>query len=200
MTVLICLPSEDDPNVTVNYLYTDVTCWSGTYNLHAIVAVIVSFVFLAICLVCALGLFESKESPKDVGSKVSSRPDFGLLLLKTIVLLSFAFLYQPQFQWLLIVIINVTSIIVYQSYRYGWVFYSDHVNKVFSVTMGLMVWGNFVLIIVEWLQNSSFSGGLQIYLLGLPIVGVMIWYTADERIPLLNKNLENFTRGEDVAI
>lgn len=175
------------------------TCWNGTYNLHAIVAVVASFVFLGICFVCALGLFESKESNKDVGSKVSSRPDFALLLLKMVQVFCLAFLYEEKFHWVLIFIINITSIIVYQSYRFGWVFYSDHVNKVFSVTMGIMVWGNFVLIIVKWLSNSNFSGGLQIYLLGVPIVGTMIWYTADERIPLLNKNLDNITRGEDAA-
>jgi len=164
------------------------------------VAVVFSFVFLGICLVCALGLFESKESNKDVGSKVSSRPDFALLLLKTVLPFSFAILHDEKFQWVLIVMITINSIIVYQSYRFGWVYYSDYVNKVFSVALGIMVWGNFILIIVKCLSNSNFSGGLQIYLLGIPIVGTMIWYTADDRIPLLNKNLENITRGEDAAL
>ena len=158
--MLMCLPSDEDPSITVNSIYSDVVCWQGMQNLHSAIAVVVSLVFLGICLVCSIGLFESKESTKDVGSKVSSRPDFALLLLKVVILFSFTFLYDESFQWVLIVLINLTSVIVYQAYRYSWVFYSDHVNKVFAVTMGIMVWGNFVLIIVKWLENSNFSGGL----------------------------------------
>jgi hypothetical protein len=41
---------------------------------------------------------------------------------------------------------------------------------------------------------------LQIYLLGLPLVGLMIVFGKDERVELLNRNINNFQRGEDMAL
>ena len=50
--------------------------------LHVSFAVIVSFVFLIICLIASVALFESRETHNDFGPKVTSRPDFTLLLVK----------------------------------------------------------------------------------------------------------------------
>jgi hypothetical protein len=69
-----------------------------------------------------------------------------------------------------------------------------------SLATGLFLWGNFVLIIVKLLEHSDFNGGLQIYFLGLPLVGVMIVFGKDERIQLLNKNINNFQKGEEMAL
>ena len=92
---IICLPSEDDATIQVISIFPDVVCWQGMYNLHASLGIVISVVFLAICLICALSLYESKESQKNVAAKVSSRADFGLLIAKTVILYMFAFLYQP---------------------------------------------------------------------------------------------------------
>jgi hypothetical protein len=51
-----------------------------------------------------------------------------------------------------------------------------------SLVTGLFLWGNFVLIVVKLLEKSEFDGGIQIYFLGLPLVGLMIVYGKDERI------------------
>jgi hypothetical protein len=83
---LKCLPSEDDENLLVMSLYDDVVCWTGLFILHSSFAVFVSFIFVIICLIAALALYESKESPNDVSAKVSSRADFGVLIVKIVIL------------------------------------------------------------------------------------------------------------------
>jgi hypothetical protein len=84
------------------------------------------------------------------------------------------------------------SLIIYKGFRDNWPYYSDYMNRLMSLVTGLFLWGNFVLIIVKILEKTEFDGGLQIYFLGLPLVGLMIVYSKDERIELLNRNINNF--------
>ena len=54
--------------------------------IHVSFSVVVSFLFVIICLVAALALFESKETPNDVTAKVTSRSDFAVLMVKIVIL------------------------------------------------------------------------------------------------------------------
>ncbi len=74
-------------------LYSEVECWKGPFILHASFAIVVSFVFVIICLVAAIALFETKESPNDVCAKVTSRPDFTVLIVKIVILYQYGFFY-----------------------------------------------------------------------------------------------------------
>ena len=92
------------------------------------------------------------------------------------------------------------SVIMYKGYRDNWPFYSDYMNKLMSLVTGLFVWGNTCLIIVKLFEKTDFDGGVQIYFLGLPLVSLLIVYSKDERIKLLNSNIDSFQRGEDLAL
>jgi hypothetical protein len=74
------------------------------------------------------------------------------------------------------------SLIIYKGFRDNWPYYSDYMNRLMSLVTGLFLWGNFVLIVVKALENTEFDGGIQIYFLGLPLVGLMIVFGKDERI------------------
>lgn len=91
---LKCQPDETDPNKLVLNLYPEIQCWTGLQLLHTSFAIAVSFVFIIICLIAALALFETKESPNDVCAKVTSRPDFTVLVVKIIILYQYSFFYQ----------------------------------------------------------------------------------------------------------
>ena len=181
-------------------LYSEVECWKGPFILHCSFAIVVSFVFVIICLVAAIALFETKESPNDVCAKVTSRPDFTVLIVKIVILYQYGFFYQPENHWFLIISTFLMSLIMYKGFRDNWPYYSDFMNRLMSLVTGLFLWGNFVLIVVKLLEKSEFDGGIQIYFLGLPLVGLMIVYGKDERIQLLNKNINNFQKGEEMAL
>lgn len=141
-------------------LYSDVECWKGLFILHSSFAVGVSFVFVIICLVAAIALFETKESVNDVCAKVTSRPDFAVLIVKIVLLYEYGFFYQPQNHWFLILSTFLMSLIMYKGFRDNWPYYSDFMNRLMSLVTGLFLWGNFVLIIVKLLQDSEFDGGI----------------------------------------
>lgn len=81
---LKCLPGDDGE--LYMSLYEDVKCWSGLFILHASFAVAVSFIFVIICLIAAVALYESKETQNDISAKVTSRADFGVLIVKIVIL------------------------------------------------------------------------------------------------------------------
>ena len=151
---LKCLPDEEDPSKLMMNLYPEVECYSGLFTLHSSFAVAVSFVFVIICLIAALALFETKESPNDVCAKVTSRPDFAVLVVKLVLLYQFSFLYQPENHWLVISTTFIMSLIIYKGYRDNWPYYSDYMNRLMSLVTGLFLWGNFVLIIVKILDGT----------------------------------------------
>jgi hypothetical protein len=173
-------------------LYSDIECWKGLIILHSSFSVVVSFVFVIICLIAAIALYESKESPNDISAKVTSRADFGVLIVKIVILYQYSFFYQQENHWFVISTTFIMSFIIYKGFRDNWPYYSDYMNKLMSLVTGIFVWGNFVLIIVKLLEHTEFDGGLQIYFLGLPLVSLMICYSKDERVKLLNSNINNF--------
>lgn len=65
---------------------------------------------------------------------------------------------------------------------------------------GIFLWANLLLIIVKILEHTDFTGGLQIYFLGLPLIVALVVFDKDKRVELLVKNLNNFQRGEEVAL
>jgi hypothetical protein len=58
-------------------------------------------------------------------------------------------------------------------------------NKFFSVLNGIFFWANLVLFIAKILENTDFTGALQLYFLGLPLVIGSIIFTKDARMKLL---------------
>lgn len=65
-------------------------------------------------------------------------------------------------------------------------------NRYFFALNGVLFWGNLVLAITKILEKTEFSGGLQLYFLGLPLVIGLTVFDTDERVSLLLKNINNF--------
>lgn len=65
---------------------------------------------------------------------------------------------------------------------------------------GIFLWGNILVVIVKILEHTDFSAGLEIYFLGVPLVIALVLFDKDKRVELLVKNINNFQRGEEVAL
>ena len=72
-------------------------------------------------------------------------------------------------------------------------------NVFFCALTALFLWGNLVLFLAKLLEKTDFSGALQLYFLGLPLVIGLVIFDRDDRVNLLLQNINNFQRGEDVA-
>lgn len=65
---------------------------------------------------------------------------------------------------------------------------------------GHFLWQNIILTLCKILEHTEFSGGLEIYFLGLPLIAGLIIFEKDSRLELLMKNINNFQTGEEVVL
>lgn len=91
---------------------------------------------------------------------MSSRADFGVLIVKIVILYEYSFFYQQENHWFVISTSFLMSVIIYKGFRDNWPYYSDYMNKMMSLVTGIFVWGNTVLIVVKLLEHTQFDGGL----------------------------------------
>lgn len=155
---------------------------------------------MIISLIVSLTYFESKGASHDISARVNSRADTFIIFLKIVLIYLYAFLVSTSYHWLIIAALLILSITNYFNFRTSWPYYSDHMNKFFCVLSGIFVYGNLCLFIAKIFESAKFSGALQIYFLGLPLFIGLIIFDKDERVQLLLKNINNFQKGEEVAL
>ena len=112
--------------------------------------------------------------------------------MKTILLYIFAFLAQTTYHWFIIALLIILSTIAYYNYRTNWPYFNDKLNIFFCALTGLFLWGNLVLFLAKLLESTEFSGALQLYFLGLPLVIGLVIFDRDDRVNLLLQNINNF--------
>ena len=86
----------------------------------------------------------------------------------------------------------ILSFTAFYNFRSQWPYYNDNMNKYLCVLTGIFAWGNICVFIAKVLETAEFSGSLQLYFLGLPLIIGMIIFDKDERIGLLLRNINNF--------
>jgi len=180
-------------------LYNTTQCWQGAHIIHAAFAIVISIIFIVISGVVAMTYFESRSTSNDLVAKVTSRADIFIVIMKTILMYLFAFLASETYHWFIIAVLIIVSFIAYFNYRNNWPYFNDKMNVFFCALTGLFLWGNLVLVLAKLLENTDFSGALQLYFLGLPLVVGLVIFDRDDRVGLLLQNINNFQRGEDVA-
>ncbi|MDR3548415.1 MAG: hypothetical protein P4M11_09165 [Candidatus Pacebacteria bacterium] len=60
---------KDASGVYVHKYYSEIQCWVGLHILHAIMAIVVSVVFIAISLIVTLTFYDAKVLTANAGSK-----------------------------------------------------------------------------------------------------------------------------------
>jgi len=181
-------------------IFPEMECWTELHILHGFVACLASLIFLSISIVVALTYFECAGTSNDPSARVNSRTEVFEMVSKIIFNYLFTFFGKPQYQWVLIAVLLTFSTITYYKYRYNWPYYSPTISMVVNILSGLFVWTNLVLLIAKVLEDSEFKGALQIFFLGIPMIFLLILTHKDERVALLMKNINNFQKGEEVAI
>lgn len=180
-------------------LYSETECWTGAHIIHSVFAIVVSIIFIVISVVVSLTYFESRATSNDLAAKVTSRADVFIVVMKTILLYLFAFLAKDAYHWFIIAVLIIVSYIAYFNYRTNWPYFNDRMNVFFCALTGLFLWGNLVLFLAKLLETTDFSGALQLYFLGLPLVVGLVMFDRDDRVGLLLQNINNFQRGEEQA-
>lgn len=78
-------------------------------------------------------------------------------------------------------------------------YHNEKIQRLQLLFRSLAVWSTFVLFIAKLLQPTLFNGGLELWLLGLPLVVGMVFFRRDTHLKLLLVNLTHFQQGEDIV-
>ena len=71
-------------------------------------------------------------------------------------------------------------------------------NTAFLIHTGIFFWSSIVLFLVKVLEKSSFDGGIFVFIIGTPIIVVIIITQKKQRFSLLLQNINKFEDGASV--
>jgi hypothetical protein len=97
------------------------------------------------------------------------------------VVLVFSFLYDESQQWFVIVLYFVLSALTFERYFHLRSYHNETVQLQHNVYRAVCLWSNVAILISKLLQNTSYNGGLQLFLLGTPLVIALTVFNRDQR-------------------
>ena len=182
--------------VLVHYMFEEIVCWKDMHILHAVIGIIAFVVFVIICLVVVLCFFETKLSSGDPSARANSRNEFWAMAFKTLCNLMATFFLSDEYRWMNIIVFLVGGTVLYIKQRSDRPYYNETVNIVSDVNNGIFLWSTFMLVIVMIGEDTSFDGGVQAFLMGVPLVILLLLTKGDPRKEMLLKTIEDFDNGE----
>lgn len=191
-------PTTSVKEILVLSMFNEITCFEGTHIMHACIAVVVSIVLIAITLLIVFLYFESRKQHTIVLAKIHARVDFFVTLIKLLLVIVYAFLQDESFIGFKILVLVVTSSITFLRYMFDRPFYSRPFNKLMSIIHGIFAWTNYMILLGAILGNARFNMLLFIYLLGIPIICVLILTSRqDAHMKILLTPVFKFQKGEE---
>jgi hypothetical protein len=119
-------------------------------------------------------------------------------ILKLILVIVYNFLQDESFTGFKILVLVVISTITFIRYMIDRPFYNRTFNKIMSVVHGIFAWTNYMILLGAVLGNARFNMLLFIYLLGIPIIIVLILTSrADAHMKILLTPVFKFQKGEE---
>jgi len=188
----------DKSGLSVHSFYSEVRCWNGVHILHAIFAILGSILFVATTAVLSLTYFEYKGVSNDPNARINSRPNFLILVYKTIMVICLTYLTGDQFQVLLIALILIGSLILFMKFYFNSVYHNEIVSKLWSTILAVNLWTAVMLVFAKIMENTLFEGSIIAWLLGIPFVVLIILTNRDHRVDLLLINVNKFQSGQEV--
>ena len=73
-------------------LFPDVKCWTGAHIIHSTLAITVSLIFIALCLIVALTFYDSNNNSHDISARINSRAVVFVVVMKLILTLMYQFM------------------------------------------------------------------------------------------------------------
>jgi len=192
-SMLKCVDVDDSSR---NYMYTDEVCWKDMHILHAVTGIICFIIFVTICLVVVLCFFETKLSSSDPSARANSRNEFWAMAFKTLCNIMATFFIADEYRWMNIIVFLVGGTVLYIKQRADRPYYNEMVNTVSDVNNGIFLWSSCMLVIVMIAEDTSFDGGIQAFLMGVPLVILLLFTKGDPRKEMLLKPIEDYDNGE----
>ena len=190
------LQCENIDDNFVHKYFNSVYCWKELHILHSIFGIIASLIFIICNFVFILILFESRETTNDPSSRVHSRNEFWQACFKTSCIVITTFLTGDDYRWVFVIFMIVCAIIIYLKLRNEKPYYREIYNKFSEVTYCILIWACFCLIIVMASEDTQFNGGMQAFIIIIPLIGIIVVTRESRRHTLLLKSIDDFDTPE----
>ena len=193
--MLQCQSASDGSGMYVLANYESVECFKGSHIIHATVAIIITVLFAIVGFVVVLACFEVRMLTEDMTARQHSRGDVFFTVNKIILQLSFAFFTD---QWMLVLALVIPSLILWYTYNIGEPYYNKHCTAFFRVMTTYYLWTNAMVGVSKLLENSTFTGGLITWLIGLPFIGAIMLTSSRSKTSSLVQTTSRFKTSEDL--
>lgn len=197
LSLFVCKYDEIDGKYK-NSTSTDVVCFEGFHILHMIISLIVSTIFLIICIIVAISFFECSEVSEEFEAKENSRSDIVMILSKLVSTVIFSFFNDEKYDWFLILVILILS---------SWQFFKhftekpnhNHILQVYLSTLNGIYFWTCILISFSYLfYDYGFKGTVYIWLFSSPIIVVLVIFSSDDKQKVLTCNYKQLQTGEEI--
>lgn len=171
-----------------NTYVPSITCWQGVHFLHAVIGILMAILFILFSyLFVSLDLFSNSNSRTQEIIKTSSLSDVKFFFGKTIIVLIYTFLNTTteNEHWIVIAVTLFISAFVFADYCYRRPYVNETMMKYYFAMTSLYCWSNVCLGIGKLLEKSQFDGALPLFLVGIPVILIVIYTSEPPNFELL---------------
>ena len=195
ITMIEC--TYDDKGQYVLTTFNDVLCFKDSHIIHAAISIIIDIIFVIIGFIVSLAYFEVRMITEDITARQHSRGDVLFILNKIALQITFSF-FSNNSQWWLVLTLIVGAYILWHTYNFGEPYYNKTVSACFNIMTTYYLWTAFMVFVCKLLEDTSFTGGLIAWLIGLPFIGVIIWSSTKSRSNKLAQGSSRFRTSQDL--
>lgn len=158
--------------------------------MHSVVSILFLTVFYLLTAVLAFIYFESRLIYSNSHSKLSGYDDF---VLKSYIFLQVLNYHQTSSQYIQIIVIVMGSVVLYV-YNY---LNNSHNNlviyKIKQITVSINIWTAIMLTFSKLLEGIIFKGTIYAWLLGIPLLVLIVVQNPEERYDLMMQDPQKAT-------
>ncbi|CAD8173029.1 unnamed protein product [Paramecium pentaurelia] len=165
-----------------HFSFTNYECWTGSHTVHSIVAIIFLIIFYTLSAIHSFLYYEARFIYTNSLSKQSGFDDFILKTYIVIQVLNYSFIESQYVQIILIAFGNITLYI----YNYHQNTHNNlYVYKMWQMIIAINNWTCIMLAFSKILEDVIFRGTIYAWLLGIPLLIIIVIQNPEERIDLL---------------
>ena len=120
-----------------------------------------------------------------------------LIIYKIMCIVLFAFFTEIEYAWILVIVLMFGSAWNYFVCKKERPYYNETITLLWNMTNGIYLWVNGVLFICMLLKDTSFSGGVQLIALGMPLSLAIEYYFPHPKHTIISKHLEECDSGAE---
>jgi hypothetical protein len=174
--------------------FPEVKCWEGWHLFHAAITLLFVSIFVFISSIVAMALFEPRMTTNKLTARRNSTAEVVIIMNK--IVCQFIFSFTPFDQtWIYCVMLFAFSFWQFWCYTVNEPYYNKKATKFFKIVSTYYFWTTLMLMISQILKIWDFSGGLIIWLGGLPFLFIIILFERKSDIGKLFASNLKFRNG-----